>query len=152
MKKIYFAVLIMISCVLPIGADASPIVRGGDTVSVDESQILTEDFYAYGGTVVISGSGERDAYIAGGTITINGDVKGDVSILGGVVQIHGKIGDDLRIIGGEVTLADTVVGDVVVLGGSLSILSSAEVEGSILFLGLASPARPSPAYARSSAR
>lgn len=135
MKQVYYAVIVAIFLIVPSGVHGSPIVRGGDTVSVDTSQILTEDFYAFGETVVLSGRGEHDAYIAGGTITINGDVKEDVSILGGVVQIHGKIGDDLRIVGGEVTLADTVAGDVVVLGGSLSILSSAKVEGSILFLG-----------------
>ena len=112
---------------------AGPIVRSGDTVSVEADQILESDFYGAGGTVSISGSAEHDVYVTGGSVTINAPVDEDLVIIGGTVQIHGPVGDDLRIIGGEVTLAEEVGGDVVVLGGTLNILSTARIEGDILF-------------------
>lgn len=120
---------------IPISAFAGPILRTGETISVDASQSLKGDFYGFGSTVSISGQGDNDAYIAGGTVTINAPILEDLTVLGGVVQIHGDVGDDVRVLGGEVTLAKPVKGDVVVLGGTLTILSTAQVDGDVLFMG-----------------
>lgn len=131
-----FAVLAFCTLIfIPISAFAGPILRTGETISVDASQSLKGDFYGFGSTVSISGQGDNDAYIAGGTVTINAPILEDLTVVGGVVQIHGEIGDDVRVLGGEVVLAQPVKGDVVVLGGTLTILSTARVEGDILFMG-----------------
>lgn len=121
---------------MPIFAEAGPIIRSGDTVSVDATQVLKGDFYGLASQMTISGPAEEDAYIGGEAVTVTAPVAKDLTVLGGVVQIHGDIGDDLRIVGGKVTLGEVAVkGDVVVLGGTLTILSGAKIEGDILFMG-----------------
>ncbi len=62
-------------------------------------------------------------------------MKGDVVVLGGTVALNGPVGDDVRVVGGKVTAADTVAGDVVVVGGSLMVVSSAKIDGDVLFYG-----------------
>lgn len=126
---------ICVVLVVPSVVSAGPILRSGETISVDASQVLKGDFYGLSPNVTISGPAEDDVYIAGGTVTINAPVAKDLTIVGGSVQIHGEIGDDVRIVGGEVTLAKAVKGDVVVMGGSLTVLSTATVEGDVLFMG-----------------
>jgi cytoskeletal protein CcmA (bactofilin family) len=116
-------------------AQAGPIIRGGETVSIDAAQALQGDFYGFGSVITLSGTAEYDAHLLGGTVTVNAPVQGDLSILGGSVQIHSDIKDDLRIVGGEVTLGGTVTGDIAVVGGVLTILSTAQVKGDILFFG-----------------
>lgn len=120
---------------VPFSAFAGPIIRTGESVSIDATQSLKGDFYGFGSSVILSGDSENDAYIAGGTVTINAPVSQDLTILGGAVQVHGDVGDDLRVVGGEVTIAKPVKGDVVVLSDTLTILSTASVEGDVLFMG-----------------
>ena len=136
MNRTFFSlVLCGIFFLFPSFSHAGPIIRTGESVSVDSAQTIKGDFYGFGSKVVLSGSSENDAYLAGGTITINAPVLEDLTIVGGVIQVYGEIGDDVRILGGEVTIAKPVKGDVVVVGNSLTILSTASVEGDILFLG-----------------
>lgn len=136
MNKILPVLALSILVSQPVFAEAGPIIRSGDTVSVDATQVLKGDFYSLGSKVTISGPAEDDAYIAGGTVTVTAPVAKDLTVLGGTVQIHGDVGDDLRVVGGEVTLGKVAVkGDVAVLGGTLTILSGAKVEGDILFMG-----------------
>ncbi len=135
MNKITLIASLFAVILIPSFAHAGPIIRSGETISVDASQVLKGDFYGLASTVNISGPAENDLYVGGGTVTVNAPVKGDLTVIGGVVQVHGDVGDDLRIVGGEVVLAKSVEGDVVVAGGTLTILSTAVVHGDVLFMG-----------------
>ena len=120
---------------IPAIAVASPVVRSGDTVAVDQNQTVEGDFYGFGGVTTISGAINGDAYLFSGSVTTNATVSEDVTAIGGTIQIHEAIADDLRVVGGDVTFASRIGGDVAVFGGVLRILSTAEVEGDILFFG-----------------
>lgn len=136
MNKILPVLAFCILVSIPVFAEAGPIIRSGEAVSVDATQVLKGDFYSFASKVTISGPAEDDVYVGGGTITVTAPVAKDLTILGGVAQIHGDIGDDLRVVGGEVTLGEVAVkGDVVVLGGTLTVLSGAKIEGDIIFMG-----------------
>jgi len=126
---------IAIFSVPSITSAAGPIVRSGDSISVEANQVLEGDFYGLGGTINLSGVAEQDVVVLGGTVTINGPVASDLAVMSGVAQVHGAVGDDVRIIAGNSILAESVVGDVVVLGGTLSVLSTAKIGGDILFVG-----------------
>lgn len=119
----------------PLSMEAAPIIRSGEAVSVDASQALKGDFYGLGSTVTLSGPSEHDAYLAGSAVTVNAPVAEDLVVVGGSVQVHSDVNDDLRVIGGEVTLGGVVKGDVVVVGGTFTALSTAHIEGDILFFG-----------------
>jgi len=127
--------LFLVVATLPSVVFAGPIIRSGETISVDANQTLKGDFYGFASTITLSGGAEDDVYLAGGTVTVNAPVEHDLVVAGGVVQVHGDVQDDVRVIGGEVTLGKVVKGDVVVMGGTLTILSTASIEGDVLFLG-----------------
>ena len=134
MKKILlFSLAFVLST--PYIAMAGPIVRSGENISIDAEQTLGGDFYGLASTINISGTAQNDVYVAGGRVTTNAPVTGDLSVLGGTVQIHGDVGDDIRVFGGDVIIGKSVKGDVVVYGGTLTILSTASVEGDVLFWG-----------------
>lgn len=135
MNNIFVKVAIITVFFSPALVLAGPIIRSGESVSIDATQVLESDFYAFSPTVALSGPAEEDVYIGGGTVTINAEVSKDLTIVGGVVQVHGDVGDDLRVVGGEVTLANAVKGDLVVFGGTLTVLSTAHIEGDVVFYG-----------------
>lgn len=117
-------------------AQASSVVRTGDSVSIFEDQVINGDLYSAAGKVNVSGTIEEDLVSASGQITLGGSVGGDALLMSGQVDVHGTIGDDLRILSGEVTIAEPVMGDVFVLGGVVNILSTASVAGDVvLFAG-----------------
>lgn len=128
--------LIMLSIfMLPAVVLASPVIRSGDTVSVGSDQMVSGDFYGFGDTANLSGVINGDAYVVGRKITINAPVSDDVVVVGSTIQVHAPIGDDFRAFGAEVTLAEEVKGDVFVIGGELRVLSTASIEGDIIFYG-----------------
>lgn len=114
---------------------AGLVARTGDKISLSEDQVVTGDFYVAGDTLSLSGSVEGDVYAAGRVITINGAVEADAVAVGQTVQIHGAINDDVRVAAGEVTIAEHVGGDLVVFAQKLNILSTATIDGEVLFLG-----------------
>lgn len=111
------------------------VVRTGQSVTVTSDQVVEGDLYAGASSVAISGSVQGDLYAAGGTVTLNGQVDYDATIFAGSAQVHAPVKDDLRIAGGEVVVAESVAGDLFVIAGSLKVLSSASIEGDIIFYG-----------------
>lgn len=120
---------------LPFIASAETVVRTGNSVSLEMSQTVGNDFYAAGGSVTHSGKIKEDMVAAAGSITINGEVGVDLFGIGGTVQVHAPVGDDVRIVSGETVIASEVGGDVFVISGSLKILSSAKIGGNVYFYG-----------------
>ncbi len=132
----FYVGIIGVTILAPFFAHAAgPVIRSGETVTVEANQVLDDDFYGLGQTVTISGSAEGDVYVAGGAVTINAPVSADLVIVGGVAQVHGDVEDDVRIIGGEVVLANPIKDDVVVIGGTVHILSTATIGGDLIFFG-----------------
>jgi hypothetical protein len=138
MKKALILSIILLAAgvfVTPSITHAGPIIRSGEELSIDATQVLQGDFYGLSPTITLSGAAENDVYLGGGTITVNAPVAEDLVVVGGTVQIHGDVADDVRVLGGEVVIGKSVKGDVAVFGGKLTVLSTASVEGDILFFG-----------------
>ncbi len=111
------------------------IVRTGEMISITPDQVVEDDFYGVGNSVVVSGSVVGDLLVAGGELTMNGKIDKDLAVLAGQVEVHGNIGDDARIVAGDVTIAGEVNGDLVVIAQNLKVLSTAKINGDILFFG-----------------
>ncbi len=110
-------------------------MRTGEMISITPDQVVEDDFYGMGNAVVVSGSVVGDLLVAGGELTLNGKVGKDLAVLAGQVDVHGNVGDDARIVAGEVTIAGEINGDLVVIAQNLKVLSTAKVNGDILFFG-----------------
>lgn len=116
-------------------ANAGLVARTGDKISLSEDQVVTGDFYVAGNTLSISGSVEGDVYAAGRTIVLNGGVDADAVAAAETVQVHGAVGDDVRVLGRDVVIAEHVGGDLVVLAAHLTVLSTATIDGEVIFFG-----------------
>lgn len=133
--KLSLLALLVVGTAFPTLVGAETVLRTGDSVSVDDNQVVENDFYAAAGTVTMSGEVMGDMYAVGGSITTNGSVGADMTLIGGTIQVHASTADDLRVMAGEVVIAEYVGGDVFVLGGLLQVLSSATIEGDVFFYG-----------------
>ena len=120
--------------ILPLSVHAETVLRVGEDISVGADQVVDGDYYVsvgpFGDTSM-SGSVMGDMYAFGA----NGSIHSDLTIVGGTTQLHATVTDDVRIIAGEITIADHIGGDLFVLGGVLKVLSTAQVDGDILFFG-----------------
>ncbi len=124
------AILLMTFTTVPVLAfDA----RGGDTVTVASGEVIDDDLYIAGRTIIIDGTINGDLIAAGGTITVNGTVNGSVIAAGGTVNINGEVTHAVRVIGRTLNISGTIGRDLLVAGGELSMASTAEIGGDLLF-------------------
>lgn len=119
----------------PYFSEAAPILRSAETISIDATQSLEGDFYGVAQSISISGAAQHDLYLGGLNVTINAPVQQDLVVIGGSVQVHDEVGDDVRLLAGDATISERVKGDVVVYAGKLHILSTAHIEGDLIYSG-----------------
>ena len=119
----------------PLISEASMVVRTGDFISVASEDAVEGDFYALGQKVVLSGLIKGDSILFGGEITVNGEIEEDLIVVSGTAQVHAKVDDDLRIIAGDTVVAGEVIGDLVIVSGTAHILSTAKINGDVLYYG-----------------
>lgn len=137
MKKIA-AVLLVIALYVPQYAHAETVLRIGENVSVEADQVVDGDYYVSVGPLgntSMSGTVAQDMYAFGGVVDVNGIIGNDLTLVGGTSQLHATVTDDVRIIAGEVTVAEHIGGDLFVIGGKLNMLSTASVDGDVIFFG-----------------
>ncbi|MBM4459031.1 MAG: polymer-forming cytoskeletal protein [Chloroflexi bacterium] len=78
--------------------------RGGDTVVIGKDEVINDDLFAGGKSVVVDGTINGDLFAAGQTVTINGKVTGNVIVAGSSVTVNGEVGHDLFAAGAAVTI------------------------------------------------
>ena len=108
--------------------------RDGDTVVIEEGEVVADDLYVAGDTVIINGTIEGDLIVGANTIEINGTVEGDVMGGGNSLVINGTVGDDVLFAGTSIIFANgsTIAGDVIAGGMGLEIAPEATVGGDVL--------------------
>ena len=74
-------------------------LRSADTVTVAAGEVVDDDLYVAGNTVVIDGVVNGDLWAFGSIITINGEVKGSIVAAGQTVSINGNVGHAVRLAG-----------------------------------------------------
>jgi len=131
----FLSLLILSILVLPTFVSAASVVRTGETLSITTEQSVPGDYYGLGGTVAISGVIEDDLIVAGERITVNGTVGEDVLAVALSVDMDGVVADDVRIIAGSVTVKGEIAGNLFVIANKLTVLSTATIEGDIIFFG-----------------
>lgn len=137
MKHKFILLSLLLVLLLPNYADAATLLIG-DKISVEADDIIEDDYYVSVGslgTTVMSGEVRGDMYSFAGSVTANGTIDGDFGSVSGLTYMHASVTDDVRIVAGEAVIDDFVGGDVFVLAGSLKILSTAQIEGDVIFYG-----------------
>ena len=117
-------------------AQERPRQRGSAShATVQASQVVDGDYFAFGETVEISGTINGDLYASGGQVVIDGRVNGDVLVAGGRVRLSGTVSQNVRAAGGQVAIAGNVGRNLTVAGGNVEIASSAVVRGGVVAAG-----------------
>lgn len=132
-NRLFIAVFALLF--IPTTVWGASIVRTGEMVTITPEQVVEDDFYGMGNTVVVSGEVTSDLLAAGADMTVNGKVGADITVVTARLDIHGTVGDDVRALAGEVVVAGEIKGDLVVVAKTLKVLSTAKVDGDILFFG-----------------
>jgi len=130
-----FTFTIITICILallsPTKVDAAKFVKGDYTLRREE--ILHDDLYVGGQTVVINGivdgdvyiaadnvfitgTVSDDVYIAGETVVLSGNVYGDLIAFGATVEITGSVGKNSYLIGDVINSSGSVVNDLIAIG------------------------------------
>jgi cytoskeletal protein CcmA (bactofilin family) len=107
-------------------------LRSGDTVIIAAGQTVSNDLYAFAGTVRVDGTVDGDLVASGGLVEVTGTVTGDVLAAGGSVNITGTVGGDTRIAGGTLSVGGAIKEDLLATGGQLTITSSGTVGGDLI--------------------
>ncbi len=140
-----------------LGAFLSPPVqaaqfRQGDEITVGRDEVIDDDLYVVGGTIIIDGTINGDLVTAALTVRVNGRVTGSVfavgqtvivagevggSVIAGgrTVTVSGPVGHSVRIAGETLSVTGTVGGDVLAGGNSLDIGGTAVIGRDLWFGG-----------------
>ena len=102
-------------------------LRTGDTVTIGAGETVSNDVYAFAGTVRVDGTIDGDLVASGGLVEVTGTVTGDVLAAGGSVNVTGTVGGDARVAGGTLTIGGSIKEDLLATGGQLTVTSSGTV-------------------------
>ena len=102
-------------------------LRSGETVTIAAGETVSNDLYAFAGTVRVDGTIDGDLIASGGLVDVTGTVTGDILAAGGIVNITGEVGGDTRIAGGTLSVGGTIAEDLLATGGQLAVTSSGTV-------------------------
>lgn len=127
-------VLTLIVLVIPTNTFAQDNIS--NTFTLEKQKVVDQNpYFAYGESVVLSGTVNGDTYVAGGKVSIDGDINGDLLIAGGEVEILGDVKEDIRVIGGQVTIKGNVGKNVSVVGGDIRIDENSVISKSLTVAG-----------------
>jgi hypothetical protein len=105
--------------------------KKGEQVTIAADQIIEDDLYMTGDTVMVQGRVMGDVVASGRVVRIEGTVEGDLIAAGQVVVIAGEVFDDVRIAGMTLKLAERarVGDDLFAAGFSFESAANSEVGG-----------------------
>lgn len=126
------ALLAMLTGIVLAQGAVSDKLRTGNTVTIAAGETVSNDVYAFAGTVRVDGTIDGDLVASGGLVDVTGTVTGDVLAAGGSVNITGTVGGDTRIAGGTLSVGGAIKEDLAAIGGRLTVTSSGTVGGDLI--------------------
>ena len=123
------AVLVMFIVPAPVSAAD---IRSGDTVTVASGDVVDDDLYVAGGSIVIDGTVNGDLWAVGRDITVNGRVNGSLVAVAQTVEVNGDVAHAARLAGETLHIRGDVGGDLIAFGGTLNVASAAVIGGDLL--------------------
>ncbi len=108
--------------------------RGGDTVVIGRDEVINDDLFAAGGTVIVDGTINGDLAAAGETVIVNGKVTGNVMVAASSVAVNGEVGHDLFAAAAAITIGpDARIGyNAYTAGASVQSQAGSRIGGSLI--------------------
>jgi len=101
--------------------------RSGREVSIPSDEVVNDDLFAAGNSILIAGRVEGDVFAAGQTVRITGPVAGSVMAAGGHVEVADEVRGSVRAAGQNVRLAGTIGRNGAVAGESVVLAETLRV-------------------------
>jgi cytoskeletal protein CcmA (bactofilin family) len=131
LKKVFLTLLVL---ALTVPAFALSATFKTET-NIPKNEIVSDNLYLTGSSLLIDGDIEGDLTAAGGTINLTGTVAQDVLLAGGNLNIMGPIGGDVRVFGGNIVIDSQVKGEVLIFGGDVQIGPNVQIGGDLIVHG-----------------
>lgn len=127
-QRLGFAFMLAFMLTL-LGASAASAAdfRTDTSITIGEGEVIDDDLYLLGTTLIINGTVTGDVFAAGTTIRINGTVNGNVSLVGESVTIDGTVSQGARVAANDFSISGSVGQDLVLLGNTTFVGSSAVI-------------------------
>jgi len=98
------------------------LVRTANRIIVPAGDTITEDLYAFGGSVIVEGTVDGDVFALTGDLTITGTVTGDVIGFAGTrVRVTGAVHGSVRVVSPDITVTGWIGADLAALTASASL-------------------------------
>jgi hypothetical protein len=133
--SIFFVSEILMLAIAPGLAFAQTNFRQGQSVTLSQTEVINDNYFAAGQMVDVAGTVNGDTYLAGGNIIVDGTVNGDLLVAGGSVDIRGKVLGNVRSVSGQINISGSVGKNITAVGGQITILDTAKIGGSLTAAG-----------------
>jgi hypothetical protein len=128
-RKVLVTVLFAFIYTSAFGLEA----RKGKTVLVSSTEVVKEDLYLSGDTVIVEGTVDGDIWSACRSLEVHGSVEGSIFAVGGDIMIAGDVKNGVKVIGGTLAITGSIGNDLFFLGKEVSVVSNAAVDGDLFF-------------------
>lgn len=106
--------------------------RAGDSVTVDAGDVVNEDMYLAGQTVVSNAVVNGDVFAAGQTVTIGGSVANGLTVAGQTIMVNADVSHGIRAAGTNIAVAGDVGRDLLAAGATVTVHESSVIGGDLL--------------------
>lgn len=107
--------------------------RGGEKITIPSGEVVDDDLYIAGETVLIDGTINGDLCACGRAIIVNGDVKGNIFAVAESISINGHSGHTVRAACRSFDISGNIDGDVIVGAADVKIADTSTIMGDFLF-------------------
>lgn len=135
-KHILRGLVALLAAILVTLLASAPVLaadlRSGDTVTVASGDVVDDDLYIAGGSIVIDGTINGDLWAVGRDVTVNGTVNGSLVAVAQTVEVNGDVARAARLGGEWLDIRGDVGGDLIAFSGTLNVASAAVIGGDLL--------------------
>src|SRR5659263_409280 len=127
-KKYFFKILIVFFIILIFSSIASASeFRSGDKLVITKDEVINDDLYFAGSSILVEGIINGDLVAAGGEIRVTGAINGGIIAAGGSILINGNVTNDIRAAGGEMRIGGDVGDNVLAFTGQFVLEKNARI-------------------------
>jgi cytoskeletal protein CcmA (bactofilin family) len=132
MRLALFIISLCVSSCILFSTASAITTRTGDDLVVSDDEVILEDLFIAGDTVVIDGDIQGDLYAAARTVHIRGSIRDSATILASTVTVSGSIGQGVHAAVGEFNLNGMVRGNIVAAAGKVLLGEKGLVKGDVI--------------------
>jgi cytoskeletal protein CcmA (bactofilin family) len=123
-RRVALAVYLIVWAVAPGWATE---FRAGKTVSIEPNEVIDDDLFAAGSSVLIAGRVTGDVFAAGDSVRVTGPIGGSVMAAGRDVRVTGNVDGSVRAAGQSVSLTGSVGRNIAAAGQALLLADTTRV-------------------------